>query len=142
MTFEKDYPVRFGEIDHAGVMYYPAILDRMHRAFGDFWPAVLGKTYADLLLVARVGLPVVDLHLRFSRPFRFGETMRVRIGVVRVGTKSVTFKYALLEAGSPERPRAEGEIVCGVVDMDSFVGRPLPEDLGVALRALVEVSVP
>jgi 4-hydroxybenzoyl-CoA thioesterase len=137
VTFERDYAVRFGEIDHAGVMYYPAILDRMHRAFEDFWPAVLGRSYADLLLRVKVGFPVVDLRVRFKRPFRFGETMRVHIDVLRVGAKSATFGYRLSDAAEPAISRADGEIVCAVVDMDSFAGCALPDELRSALLALV-----
>ena len=131
-TFSHDYAVRFGEIDHAGVMYYPAIFDRIHRAFEDFWPEVVGKSYSGVLDVDGIGFPLIDVQSTFSRPFRFGETMRVEIAVARVGTKSLTFRVRLRAAGE-DTIRAEAMLVTAVIAMESFRAVPLPESYAAAL---------
>jgi 4-hydroxybenzoyl-CoA thioesterase len=125
VSWERAYRVRFGEIDHAGIMYYPAIFDRIHRAFEDFWADGLGHTYTQMLDHDRVGLPVVDIHAAFRSPFRLGEEIVVRIGVLRLGTKSVTFRFMLCGAGG--EVRAEADIVTSVLDLDSFRARALPD---------------
>lgn len=125
-TFVQHYKVRFGEIDHAGVMYYPAFFDRMHQAFEDFWEDALGRTYAQVLDGDGVGFPVIDVHSSFRAPFRLGDVVRVEINALRLGTKSVTFRYRLYE-GDGDELRTQAEIVSGVIAMEDFVPRPLPD---------------
>ncbi len=131
-VFTRDYAVRFGEIDHAGVMYYPALFDRIHKAFEDFWPEALGKTYAEVLGDDGIGFPLIDTKTTFSAPFRFGDTMRVAIDVVRIGTRSVTFRVRLGATGD-ERLRAEARMVNAVIAMESFRPVPLPAAYAEAL---------
>lgn len=132
----RDYAVRFGEIDHAGVMYYPSILDRLHRAFEDFWTEALAIPYPTLLGELGIGFPVVDLHVAFKRPFRFGDVLRVRLTVARIGTKSVTFRYRL--EGADGVVRAEAEVVTGVIAMVGFKPTTLPDRLAAVLAPYVE----
>jgi 4-hydroxybenzoyl-CoA thioesterase len=128
--------VRFGEIDHAGVMYYPAIFDRIHRAFEDFWPEVMGQSYAEILDRDGIGFPLIDTKSSFFRPFRFGDTVRAEIAVLRVGTKSITFRVRLRAAGD-ERVRVEAEMVNAVIAMDTFRAVPLPPLYAAALKPYV-----
>ena len=132
-VFARTYPVRFGDIDHAGVMYYPRFFDRMHQAFEDFWPECAGAEYAELLDGQNIGFPTVDVHCAFRRPFRFGERMRVEIDVLRIGTRSVTFRFRLFGEGE-EDWRAQAELVTGVIDLEKFVGKALPQGLRTALE--------
>lgn len=134
---QQDYAVRFGEIDHAGVMYYPALFDRIHRAFEDFWFAATGRTYAEILDGDGVGFPLLDVQATFKRPFRFGEQLRVRMGVLRIGNKSLTFQVDLSGADDPEGapPRARAKLVTAVISMDAFQPTPLPDAYREALRA-------
>ncbi len=132
-TFVKHYPVRFGEIDHAGVMYYPSLFDRMHRSFEDFWSDALGRSYPEVLGEDGIGFPVIDIHATFKAPFRFGDSLRMEIDVLRLGTKSITFRFRL---GSGDEPgvRAQAEMVTAVIDMKTFGPRPLPD----SYRSLLE----
>jgi 4-hydroxybenzoyl-CoA thioesterase len=132
-AFTKDYTVRFGEIDHAGVMYYPAIFDRIHRAFEDFWPEVIGRNYARILDGDGIGFPLIDLQSSFTRPFRFGDTLRAEIGVVRVGTRSITFRVRLRAVGD-DRVRAEARLVTAVIAMQTFRPVDLPAEYVAALQ--------
>ena len=135
--FIASYPVRFGEIDHAGVMYYPAIFDRIHRAFEDFWPHALGQTYAQVLADDGIGFPLVDVQASFARPFRFGDQVEVSIGVIRLGTQSVDFAVRL---GSPgeTKPRATARLTTAVIDLESFRPASLPQRYREALTRLLE----
>ena len=132
--FVKHTKVRFGEIDHAGVMYYPSFFDRMHRAFEDFWEEAIGKSYAQVLDGDGVGFPVVDIHSAFSAPFRLGDVMRIEIDALRIGNRSVTFRYRMFNADRPE-PSTVAEIVSGVVAMKTFQPMSLPDAYREALRA-------
>jgi acyl-CoA thioesterase FadM len=124
----QDYAVRFGEIDHAGVMYYPAIFDRIHRSFEDFWLAATGRTYAQILDGDGIGFPLIDVQSTFRRPFRFGDVMRVQTSVLRIGGKSLTFRVELRGADDGDgEARATARLVTGVIAMGRFEATPLPD---------------
>ena len=123
----QDYAVRFGEIDHAGVMYYPAIFDRIHRSFEDFWQAATGLSYAQILDGDGIGFPLIDMQSTFRRPFRFGDVMRVSTSVERIGRKSITFRVELSAVGDEGEARATARLVTGVIAMDRFEATPLPD---------------
>ncbi len=125
------YPVRFGEIDHAGVMYYPALFDRIHRAFEDFWPQVTGRSLA-ALIEGGLGLPLRDVQARFLHPFRFGETVRVEIELMRTGDTSLTFRCRLF-GGDGDQARVDATLTNVAVDLATFRPTPLP---GFLLSAL------
>ncbi len=126
-SFVKHYEVRFGEIDHAGVMYYPALFDRMHRAFEDFWTEAADCSYADILDRDNLGFPLVNIESSFRKPFRFGEQVRMSIDVIRIGHRSVTFRFRLGQGDDPE-VRAEAKMVLGVIDLQQFAPCDLPQN--------------
>jgi 4-hydroxybenzoyl-CoA thioesterase len=134
--FLASYPVRFGEIDHAGVMYYPAIFDRIHRAFEDFWPEALGQTYAQVLADDGIGFPLVDVRASFHRPFRFGDLVEVSIGVARIGTSSIDFAVELSGPGE-DAARTTARLTTAVIDLNHFTSLPLPTRYREALRPFV-----
>lgn len=139
--FVKRTKVRFGEIDHAGVMYYPAFFDRMHRAFEDFWEQAIGKTYAEVLDGDGIGFPVVDIHSTFTAPFRLGDVLRIEIDALRIGNRSITFRYQLFN-GEATTPSTVAEIVSGVIAMKSFTPLSLPDDYRAQLQPyLVDPSI-
>ncbi len=127
MLHTQDYVVRFGEIDHAGIMYYPSIFDRIHRAFEDFWLAATGLSYAQILDGDGVGFPLIDLQSTFRRPFRFGEVMRIEMSVLRIGNKSITFGVNLRGGDEAGEPRGHARLVTGVIAMDTMAATPLPD---------------
>ena len=124
-SFVRHYEVRFGEIDHAGVMYYPALFDRMHRGFEDFWSEAAHMKYAQVLDVDNLGFPLINIESNFRAPFRFGERLRLDIDIARIGTRSVSFRFRLGAGDAPE-VRALATMVLGVIDLRKFEPCDLP----------------
>ena len=127
-SFVKHYAVRFGEIDHAGVMYYPALFHRMHQGFEDFWTEAAQCSYAEVLSGHKVGFPLVHIDCSFSKPFRYGELLRLEIAVARIGNRSVSFRFRLGQ-GDEDEVRAEATMVLGVIDFEKFAACELPPQL-------------
>ncbi len=125
-SFVRHYEVRFGEIDHAGVMYYPALFDRMHRGFEDFWGEAAQLKYSEVLDVDNLGFPLVNIESNFRKPFRFGERMRMEIDVARIGTRSISLRFRLGVDESTE-VRAVATMVLGVIDLKQFQPCELPQ---------------
>ena len=94
MAFDTELKVRFGDEDHAQIVYYPRFFHFFHCAFEDFFDEQ-GFPYRDCLDVDRVGWPAVHAEADFKKPVRFGEIVRATVTVMRIGEKSATFHYGL-----------------------------------------------
>ena len=73
MIFSKRYRYRFGDIDDAGIAYYPRLLHYFHCAMEDWWSEGLGTSYRDVMHLERFGLPAVNLEAEFFEPIRYGD---------------------------------------------------------------------
>ncbi len=136
MTFTYSLPVRFADIDHAGIVYYPRFFDYFHVAFEELWRARMGAhAYRDLLDRERVGFPAVRAECDFHAPLRFGDTAEVVLSITKLGTKSIEFRYRVSNGATL---CADGRVTCAVVDLDKFRAIPLPEHVRAILADLEE----
>jgi len=49
MAYTTSLKVRFGDVDHAGIAYYPTIIDYLHRGFEDFWEGWMQTPYREVV---------------------------------------------------------------------------------------------
>ena len=138
-------PVRFADVDHAGIVYYPRFFHLFHLAFEELWRARIGpRAYSELLDKDRIGFPSVRAECEFHAPLRFGDTAEIEVTVARLGSKSITFRYRIYRAAEAERPRtlsADGSVVCAVVDLARFVAIAVPDRVTQMLADLVEPKI-
>ena len=132
-AFRARLKVRFGDIDHAGIVYYPRFLHYFHVALEEFFSEVVGVEYHTVINEQRLGLPSVHLAIDFRRPLRFGDAIEVEVRGLELGTTSVTWSYAVWKADGTLA--AEATIVTVALDMDAFTKRPLPDWLREKLAA-------
>jgi 4-hydroxybenzoyl-CoA thioesterase len=141
VSFTFTTPVRFADVDHAGIVYYPRFFHLFHLAFEELWRQRLGpRAYSELLDHERVGFPAVRAECDFKAPLRFGDTAEIEVGVTRLGKTSLTFSYRVYRAAEPDRARtlsAEGRVVCAVVDLARFVAIEVPDRIQNLLADLV-----
>lgn len=141
--FTYQTPVRFADVDHAGIMYYPRFFHLFHVTFEELWRARIGpRAYAELIDRDRVGFPAVRAECEFKAPLRFGDTSEIEVTIPRLGEKSITFRYRVFRAAD-DRPRvlcAEGQVVCAVVDLAKFVAIAIPAHVTALLADLVEAG--
>ena len=139
--FRYATPVRFADVDHAGIVYYPRFFHYFHLAFEELWRARIGpQAYSEIIDRDRIGFPAVRAECDFKAPLRFGDTAEIDVTIPRLGTKSITFRYRVFRAADA-RPRtlcAEGSVVCAVVDLAKFAAVAIPEHVADMLRDLVE----
>ncbi len=134
-AYETTLPVRFGQVDYAGIMFYPRFFDNFHAAFEDMFGDRLGVPYMSILTDRRIGFPTVSITTDFKKPFRFGEPMRLVVDVLRIGTSSATLRYRGFNGDSDEvSVEAQGTIV--VIDLDTFETMPFPDDIRAVLEDL------
>lgn len=123
MSFRCRIPVRFGDIDQAGIAYYPTLFDHCHVAFEEFWERAIGIPYPKVLNKDRLGFPTVHLEADFVRPLRFGDSLSVEVTVLTLGRSSVVFRYRASVKGK-RAFEVRGTTVC--VDMRTFRPRAVP----------------
>jgi YbgC/YbaW family acyl-CoA thioester hydrolase len=141
--FRHTMPVRFADVDHAGIVYYPKFFDYFHIAFEELLRHHLGaRAYVELLDVDRVGFPSVSAQCEFKSPLRFGDTMDIDLSITRLGARSVTFCYRIYrQRGDGERAlAAEGSNTCAVVDLSIFRAIAVPRRLRSLFEPLLEGS--
>ena len=69
-SYVTNLKVRFGDIDHAGIVYYPRISNYFHVAFEEFFSDRVGLPYHELLDERRLGFPAVRSEIEIeSRPW-------------------------------------------------------------------------
>jgi 4-hydroxybenzoyl-CoA thioesterase len=126
MSFRSLLKIRFGDIDHAGIVYYPRFLHYFHVALEEFFGQALGIDYPILIDEHRIGLPTVHLEADFLRSLRYGDQIEVEVTVLKIGKSSITFGYRVFKPGEKEL-LIEGHNVAVCLDMDSFIKRDIPE---------------
>lgn len=143
MIFTKRIRYRFGDIDHAGIAYYPGLLHCFHCVFEDWWSDGVGLPYPRLMAADRLGLPAVRLEVDFFAPVRYGDEPVVHLGVLRVGRSSVEFGFWMTKDGAPPLLN-RARITTVAVDMDTMARRDVPQDLRERLAgfALAEADFP
>ena len=127
MAFRTSVPVRFGDVDHAGIVFYPKFFVYFHEAFERFFDDAR-ITYERLIGERRLGFPTVHIDCDYKAPLRYGDSLDLELSVPRVGNRSATFRYA----GYRHRDgmhAVTAEITCACVDMDKFQALEIPADL-------------
>jgi acyl-CoA thioesterase FadM len=111
--------VRFGDLDAAGIAYYPNLVNYLHESFEDFFAGHVGRPYPE---VYREGLAFPHGQGRdgVPGPVHYGDHVDVDVIVERVGRSSVQIRY---EGAVGGRPVFRARNVAVVVEMKSF--RPI-----------------
>lgn len=127
MAFRFTVPVRFADVDHAGIVYYPVFFHYFHQAFEELFRERLGaRGFVDLIDVDKVGLPAVHLEADFRAPLAFGDDVEVAVSLREMGERSYTLHYEARKVGASE-VAATADITCAVIDLAAFRARPIPE---------------
>lgn len=128
MKFQAKFPVRFGDVDLARIVYYPRIAHYCHVAFEEFFEKGVELPYPGLVESRRLGFPTVRMETDFESPLRYGMTIHANVAIEKLGTKSVTFVFEFRDSEhGPLLARSRNVTVC--VNMDTLKSEPVPADL-------------
>jgi 4-hydroxybenzoyl-CoA thioesterase len=139
MPFRKPIKVCFGDIDHAGIVYYPRFMHYFHLAMEEFFDVELGIDYADVLHKQNLSLPTVHLESDFRRKMRYGDQINVEVRVINIGQTSITWEYKGYRLTNGEEVLVvEGLNVTVCVRTDTFEKTGVPEWLKRGLTDYME----
>jgi 4-hydroxybenzoyl-CoA thioesterase len=125
--FHRPIPVRFGDCDPAGIVYYPRYVEMFNNLVEDWCEFGLGCSMQHLIQVQKLGLPTANLQVDFVATSRWGETLNAELAVLRLGNSSVTVQIHLRGPDHSERVRAQ--LVLVLMDFASGRGTTIPDDL-------------
>ena len=128
MAFKSKQKIRFGDIDRAGIVYYPRFLHYFHVALEEFFDDSLCIGYPTIVNHHNVGLPTVHLETDFQGPLRYGDKIEVEVRVQAFGKSSIRFGYRVFKQGE-DAPRVTGHNITVCVDMETFGKKSIPEFL-------------
>lgn len=121
--------VRFADVDHAGIVYYPRYYHYFHVAFEEFFRERMGaNAYLDLLDKKRIGFPAVASECEYKSPLRFNDSIETSIQLVKCGRSSIRLAYTVthLESGVVA---AKGLVTCVTTDLEAFSSMETPQSL-------------
>jgi 4-hydroxybenzoyl-CoA thioesterase len=118
--------VRFGDLDSAGIVYYPRYLHFCHVGMEEYFRQVVGIDYPVLLGEHGLGLPAVRTEVEHRRPIRYGDAVDLEVEVVRVGSSSVSWRHRFWHAWVAT-PSCEARVTTVLVEMASFEKRTVPD---------------
>lgn len=118
--------IRFGDLDPAGMVYYPRTLHFCHVGMEEYFRQIVGIDYPTFTGQHRLGLPTVRSEVDYRRPLRYGDELEIEIAVARVGQSSVEWLDRIWHQGS-DHPSAEIRLTTVLVDMRTFTKVPVPD---------------
>ena len=118
-------PVRWGDVDAAGIVFYPRFFgwydlgcEALFAALGLPWPELFPAH-------GIVGVPILESGSRFVSPARHGDTLEIRAVVAWVKEKTFRMEYEI---------HAGGRLCAAGFEVRAWVARPISPDE--PLRAL------
>jgi 4-hydroxybenzoyl-CoA thioesterase len=126
MEYRTTLVVRFGDVDKAGIVYYPVIFHYLHVAQEDFFADYIGMPYHRLLEDERLSFPTVSDSTEFLKPMKYGDTVEIMVYISHVGKSSVTFNFRVFQKESRQVLAVSSQIKVAV-DMDTWKPVTIPE---------------
>jgi len=135
-----DRPVRFEEVDAAGIVFFARFFHYCHEVMETFFDEGLPRGpsglrgYADLITRRRIGFPAVHVDVDYTAPLRYGDVARIALTVAKVGTSSTTLRYAFTRMPDGAAAAVVQHVVVSS-SLDAMKKMPLPDDVRALLVA-------
>jgi 4-hydroxybenzoyl-CoA thioesterase len=126
MAYTTTLAVRFGDVDKAGIVYYPRIFHYLHIAQEDFFAGHAHMPYHRLIEEERIGFPTVSDSTDFIKVIKYGDLLDISVFISRVGRSSVTFEFRVHRRHSPDLLVRSSQVKVAV-NMDTWERVSIPE---------------
>ena len=127
--------IRFQDIDAAGIIFYPRVLEMFHDAYGAFL-AFAGSPLAEVVKAGKWIAPVRHAEADYFKPLRFGDEVDVEICRAHVAETEATLGYRVVRSGGGE-VCVVGQVVHTFVECATFTRTAMPESVS---RALLHIE--
>ena len=131
MRFAIEEPVRWSDVDAAGVVYFGAFVRFFEIAEEELFRSA-GVPYGVVFDQCDCWLPRVKYACEFRAPARLGELLRVSAWVRRFGRAWLSLAFTIDKSDGARVADCEIVLVC--VDRATFRPKPVPDALRSALE--------
>ena len=125
--FTIEEPVRWSDVDRAGIIYYGQFLRFFEIAETELFRTV-GLPYSQVFDRLDIWLPRVQIHFDFRKPLMLDDLIEVSAYVGKFGTKSLTLRFEVTKKGESGIV-AEGHVVLACVSRATFEAIPVPDEI-------------
>lgn len=133
-AFSDPRTIRFQDIDAAGIIFYPRVLEMFHDAYGAFL-AFAGAPLPEVLRSGGWLAPVRHAEADYFKPLRFGDPVTVEICRAHVAETEATLGYRIARTEGGE-VCAVGQVVHTFVERASFKRTAIPDLIRSALARI------
>ncbi len=121
------FPVRvyWEDTDAGGIVYYANYLRFLERARTE-WLRSLGVDQAALLRDERLQFAVVEAHIRYHRPARYGDELIVTVALDKRRGASITMRQEVRLGTVDGELLVSATVRAACLDSDGLRPRPLP----------------
>lgn len=136
MAFETSTQIRFGQVDAAGITFYPRYFEMLNAAIEDWFSDALGVSFQIMHFERGIGVPTVQLSAEFFSPSTLGDELTIRINPMHIGRSSCAYEAVFSDEGT-ERLKVNATLVCMHLERRKSV--PWPDDI--RLRMMDQLAV-
>ena len=130
-AFQVSEPVRWSDVDAAGVVYFGAFVRFVEIAEEELFRKA-GVPYGGVFERFDCWLPRVKYACEFRSPARLGEQLQVSAWVKRLGEKSISLAFAIDKHDGTRVADCDIVLVC--VQRATFKAKLIPPQLRAALE--------
>ena len=134
LAFVERRAIRFQDIDAAGIIFYPRILEMFHDAYAAFL-AFAGSPLPEVLRLGTWIAPVRHAEADYFKPLRFGDLVTVEICRAHLAETEAALGYRMARSENGE-VCVVGQVVHTFVDRATFKRTPIPELVRRALERI------
>ncbi len=137
--FVRTRVVRFQDVDAAGIIFYPVVLEYCHDVYVEFLEA--HDTSLHRVLEAGIwAAPIRHAEADYLKPLRFGQRIEVALCLAHLERSEVTLGYQV-KLGENGDVAAVAQTVHTFVSLPTFVRTEIPAGLVTAFQSLAKPSI-
>jgi YbgC/YbaW family acyl-CoA thioester hydrolase len=133
-AFAVNRGVRFQDVDAAGILFHPRLLEYFHDAYLELMAAA-GTPLEVVLRTQTWGSPLRRVEAHYLKPLRFGDRIEIAMVGAKLQLSDVAVGYRVARLDNAELV-AVGQTHHVFVDLATFRRVPIPEPLRNAFQAL------
>lgn len=116
MIFTREKTLHFQHCDPAGIIFFPQYFVLFHEVLEDWFTFGLEQPYGEYVRIQRMGVPAVKADAEFLSQAWLGDTLRMELQAVRLGTSSLDYE---VEAWREETLCARGSSTVVQISLDT-----------------------
>jgi 4-hydroxybenzoyl-CoA thioesterase len=125
--FCTSIPVRFGDCDPAGIVFYPRYFEMFNSIVEDWCDQGLGMSFREMHLKHGIGVPTVHIETDFVAPSELGDLLQAQLTVEKIGGASMRVAIRLFGPDGVIRVRAT--VVLVTMNLRERQAIPLPDEM-------------